>query len=173
MRRTRRDKTPMRKVLEMRKMLALLMSAGLAVGMVAGPSAAGAKKKKIEDNVSLTAAPFPNLSSATGTPTPGCTAGEEGVHKITTPLHVPGAGKLTADLAFTGDWDLYVFDKKNLVIGSSALDQTQGAPMEEALSLKFKKMADITIVACNWAGAPTAELHYKLIYTESSTHHHH
>ena len=163
----------MRKVLEMRKTLALLISAGLAVGMLAGPSAAGAKKKKIEDTVSLTAAPFPNLSSATGTPTPGCTAGEEGVHKITTPLHVPGAGKLAADLAFTGDWDLYVFDKKGLVIASSALDQTQGAPMEEALKMSFKKMADITIVSCNWAGAPTAELHYKLVYTPSDGHHHH
>jgi hypothetical protein len=166
-----RLKTPMWKVPEMRKSLALLISAGLAVGMLAGPSAA-AKKKKIEDTVSLTAAPFPNLSSATGTPTPGCTAGEEGVHKITTPLHVPGAGKLTADLAFTGDWDLYVFDKKGLVIGSSAQDQTAGAPMEEALSLKFKKMSDIAIVACNWAGAPQAELHYKLLYTASKSHHH-
>ena len=157
----------------MRKMLALMISAGLAVGMLAGPSVAGAKKKKIEDTVSLTAAPFPNYSSETGTPTPGCTAGEEGIHKITTPLHVPGAGKLTADLTFTGDWDLYVFDKKGMIIGSSAIDQTTGAAMEEALSVKFKKMADITIVSCNWAGAPQAELHYKLLYTPTDGHQHH
>ena len=155
----------------MRKSLALLLTAGLAAGVLASPGAA-ATKKKIEDTITITAVPFPNYSSHTATPEPGCVAGEEGVHKVTTPLHVPGAGKLTADMTFTGDWDLYILNKKGLVLTSSAVDQTTGAAMEEAISLRFKKMADISIVACNWAGAPQAELHYKLVYTASDTHHH-
>jgi hypothetical protein len=159
----------------MRKTLALFISAGLVVGMLAAPGAAGGKKKKKknEKTISLTALPFPNLSSVTGTAEPGCVAGEEGIHKITTPLHVPGPGKLAADLTFTGDWDLYVFDKKGLAIASSANDQIQGAPTGEAVKLNFKKMADVSVVACNWAGVPQADLHYKLIYTESTKHHHH
>ena len=158
---------------QMRKTLALMISAGLMIGALAAPGYAGGKKKKIEDSVSVTAVPFPNYSSITATPTPGCTAGEEGVHKVTTSLHVPGKGKLSADLAgFTGDWDLYVMDANDRVLAESANDQTAGAPMEEELSAKFKKMADIAIVACNWAGAPTAELHYKLVYKPSKGKHH-
>ena len=159
------------KVTLMRKTLALLVSAGLAVGVLAAPGYAGGKKK-IEDRVSVTAAPFPNYSSHTETPTPGCTAGQEGVHKVTTSLHVPGKGKLTADLSgFTLDWDLYVFNKKNQVLAESINDQTAGAPEKEALSVTFRKMTDIKIIACNWAGGPTAELHYKLLYTATKHHH--
>jgi hypothetical protein len=159
----------------MRKTLVLLVSVGLAIGLLAAPGQAGGKKKKIEESVSLTAAPFPNYSSHTSTPTPGCTAGEEGIHKVTTPLHVPGKGKLTADLSgFEGDWDLYIFDAKNQVIGSSAAEQVPpGAPPEETVQVAFKKMADIAIVGCNWAGAPQAELHYKLVYKAAKGDHHH
>jgi hypothetical protein len=162
------------KVTEMRKALVVLVSAGLATALVAAPAHAGAKKKKIEDTVSVTAAPFPNYSSHTGTSAPGCTAGEEGVHKQSTALHVPGKGKLTADLTgFQGDWDLYVFDEGGGVLGLSAAEQLPaGAPPEEAVTVAFKKMADITIVACNWAGAPQAELHYKLVYKASKGDHH-
>lgn len=159
----------------MRKTLVVLLSGLIGVGLLSAPGSA-ASKKKLEDTVSLTAAPFPNYSSVTGTSSPGCTAGEEGVHKVTTPLHVPGKGKLTADLTgFTGDWDLYVFDKSDRVLASSANDQTAGAPMEERLSISFTKMTDIAIVGCNWAGAPQAELHYKLVYTPSMhmSHMHH
>ena len=156
----------------MRKTLALLVMAGLATGLFASPGLAGGGQKKIEDTISLTALPFPNYSSHTGTADPGCTAGEEGVHKVTTPLHVPGKGKLSADLkGFTGDWDLYLLSKKGLILATSANDQTAGAPMEEAISAKFGKMADVAIVACNWAGAPQAELHYKILYTPTKHHH--
>lgn len=167
-------KTPIWKVPEMRKTLALLISVGLAVGMLAAPGVAGGKKKKERDTIALTAVPFPNYSSHTNTAEPGCVAGEEGVHKTTTPLHVPGPGKLTADLTFSGDWDLYVFDKKGVALASSENDQIQdGAPMEEAVKVSFKKMADISVVACNWAGAPQGELTYKLVYTVSTKHHNH
>lgn len=158
----------------MRKALALLVMAGLATGLFAAPGLAGGKKKKkIEDTVSVTAAPLPNYSSITATSSPGCTAGQEGVHKVTTPLHIPGKGKLSADLkGFTGDWDLYVLDKKGRVLVESANDQTAGAPMEEKVALKIKKMTDVAIVACNWAGTPQAELHYKAVYVAKGGGHH-
>lgn len=158
----------------MRKTLALIVSVGLATAALSAPALAG-KKKKIEDTITVHAAPLPNYSSISGTESPGCTAGVEGVHKVTTPLHVPGAGKMTADLkGFTGDWDLYVLNKKGQILGESINDQTAGAPMEEKISLKFKKMTDVAIVACNWAGTPQAELHYKLLYTaKKGAHHNH
>ena len=157
----------------MRKTLALIVSAGLATAALSAPALAG-KQKKIEDTITVTAVPLPNYSSHTATEQPGCMAGEEGVHKVTTPLHVPGAGKMTADLTgFVGDWDLYVLNKKGQILGESINDQTAGAPMEEKISLKFKKMADVAIVACNWAGTPQAELHYKVLYTATNGHHSH
>jgi hypothetical protein len=90
-------------------------------------------------------------------------------------LHVPGKGKLTADLsAFQGDWDLYVINAAGLVLGRSENIQAPPdlAAAEEKVTVAFKKMADIAIVACNWAGAPQAELHYKLVYTQAKGAHH-
>jgi hypothetical protein len=164
----------------MRKTLAMVITAGLVLGALAGPGVAGPKKKKakpkkIEDTVSLTAAPFPNYSSHTGTTSPGCTAGEEGVHKVTTALHVPGKGKLTADLSgFQGDWDLYVFNAAGQVLGRSENEQVPaGAPAEESVSVTLKKMTDLEIVGCNWAGTPEAELHYKALFIQAKGKHSH
>jgi hypothetical protein len=164
----------------MRKTLALLLAAALVMAVFVGPGSARPKRKKtkpkkMEDTVSLTALPFPNLSGTTQTPTPGCTAGEEGVHKVTTTIHVPGKGKLTADLSgFQGDWDLYVFNAAGLLLAGSANEQVPaGAPPEESVSVTFKKMADLDIVACNWAGAPEAELRYKALYVPVKGKHHH
>lgn len=157
----------------MRKTLALIVSAGLATAALSAPALAG-KQKKIEETITVTEAPLPNYSSITGSTSPGCTAefvvpAGQTPHKAVTPLRVPGEGKLSVDLTgFTGDWDLYVFDAENRVLAESAADQTAGAPMEERLSLKFKKKTDVSLVACNWAGTPQAELHYKLLYSTAS-----
>jgi hypothetical protein len=165
----------------MRKTLALLLMAALVMAVFVGPGSARSKRKKakpkkIEKTVSLTALPLPNYSSHTGTTSPGCTAGEEGVHKVTTALHVPGKGKLTADLSgFDGDWDLYVFDDaKNVIVGRSENVQVpDGAAQEENVTVVLKKMADLSIVACNWAGGPQAELHYKALFIPAKGGHSH
>src|SRR5687768_12465786 len=100
----------------MRKALASLIALGLVASFTATPALAGkAKKKKvtktISETIDVTAVPFPNYSSYTATAQPGCSAGQEGVHKMTKAFETPGAGTLTLSMSgFTGDWDLYVFD---------------------------------------------------------------
>lgn len=153
----------------MRKALASLIALGLVASFSASPALAGkAKKKKvtktISETIDVTAVPFPNLSSHTSTPTPGCTAGQEGVHKHTHPFQAPGSGTLTLSMSgFTGDWDLYVFNADGVAIARSDNAQVPDmAPPEEKVEMALAKAESYDLVICNWAGAPqaTAELQY-------------
>lgn len=150
----------------MRKLIALAVSAGLVAGAFALPAGAAAKKKTIKDSFTATAVPFPNLSSHTGTATPGCTAGQEGVHKVTTPFETPGKGRLIVETKdFTGDWDLYLFDPSGLVLAKSDSAQVpDGAPPVEKIVVDLKAMKTYDLVTCNWAGAPTTDVTLKYTY---------
>ena len=153
----------------MRKALATLVALGLVASFSASPALAGKKKKAtktISQTISATAIPFPNLSSHTGTAMPGCTAGEEGVHKVTTPLDTPGAGSLTFQMSgFTGDWDLYLFDDAGVPIARSDLAQVpDGAAPEEKLVAPLAAGRTYELVVCNWAGAPQATADFTFVY---------
>ena len=152
----------------MRKALASLVALGLLVGASASPALAGKKKTKtISDSVAVTALPFPNYSSHTATPTPGCTAGQEGVHKLSIPIETPGAGKFTAAMAgFTGDWDLYLFDDAGVIVGRSENAQADPAmaPAEESIEVALAAKKTYQLVVCNWAGAPQATVDYTYVY---------
>ena len=94
---------------------------------------------------------------AAGLPDPTATAGEvcQGLSpasRFEVPLKVPAAGKLQVDIAFTGDWDLNIETKTGSILASSAAFESP----TETVSLKFKKATEIVIVACNFAGGPTA-----------------
>ena len=156
----------------MRKALASLVALGLVASFAATPARAGkAQKKKvtktISETIDVTAVPFPNLSSHTKTPMPGCTAGQEGVHKHTHPFEAPGAGTLTLSMSgFTGDWDLYVFDDAGVAIARS--DQAQVpdmAPPEEKIEMALEKGRAYDLVICNWAGAPQASADLQYVYS--------
>jgi hypothetical protein len=152
----------------MRKAVVSLIALGLVASLTASPALAGKKKgtKTISDTISATAFPFPNLSSHTSTPTPGCTAGQEGVHKVTTALEAPGSGTLTFEMSgFTGDWDLYLFDDAGIAIARSDQPQVPDmAPPEEKLVAPLAKGKTYELVVCNWAGAPQATADYKFVY---------
>ncbi|MDQ3914821.1 MAG: hypothetical protein M3323_05735 [Actinomycetota bacterium] len=153
----------------MRKALVTLLALGMVASLTAAPALAGKKKKAtktISDTISATAIPFPNLSSSTGTPTPGCSAGQEGVHKVTVPLEAPGSGTLTFEMSgFTGDWDLYVIDDAGITIARSDSAQVPDmAPPEEKIVAPLSKGRTYDLVVCNWAGAPQATADYKFVY---------
>ena len=111
------------------------------------------------------AAPKPTKGSfdASASPDPTPVAGEvcQGrtpSGRFEVPLKIPAAGKLKVDLTgFQGDWDLTVEGK-----GSAILAQSAGfvEATTETVTVKFKKKTDITIVACNFAGGPTAKGSY-------------
>ena len=157
----------------MRKALASLIALGLVASFAATPALAGKKTKKkitktVSETIDVTAVPMPNYSSYTATATPGCTAGVEGVHKLTYPFEAPGAGNLTLSLAgFTGDWDLYVFDDAGVVINRSDQEQVGPtmAPAEEKVEMALEKGRTYGLVICNWAGAPEATAQLEYVYS--------
>lgn len=154
----------------MRKALATLIALGLVASFTASPALAGKKKKKvtktIEETIDVTAIPFPNLSSHTSTPTPGCSAGQEGVHKLTKSFETPGAGKLTLSMSgFTGDWDLYVLDGNVAIARSDSAQVPDMAPPEEKIEIALAKGKTYDLVICNWAGAPQASANLKYVYS--------
>lgn len=147
----------------MRKLIALVAAAALLASLGAAPAFAG-KKKKVHETFGATLAPLPNLSSATGTEKPGCSAGEEGVHWVAQEFKAPGKGKLRLYMeGFTGDHDLYVF-QGDVKIAESVNDQTAGAPAEEEIFLTLKKRQKVTLVACNWLGHPDVVAHYEGVF---------
>lgn len=154
----------------MRKALATLIALGLVASFTASPALAGSKKKKatktIEETIDVTAVPFPNYSSSTGTATPGCSAGQEGVHKLTRAFETPGAGKLTLSMSgFTGDWDIYLFDGDVAIARSDNAQVPDGAPAEEKIEMPLAKGKSYDLVICNWAGAPQASASLKYVYS--------
>lgn len=151
----------------MRKTLASLIALGLVASFAATPALAGKKKAKtITATIDAVAAPFPNLSSHTSTPIPGCAAGQEGIHKVTTPLEAPGKGTLTFEMSgFTGDWDLYLFDDAGVPIARSDNAQVPDmAAPEEKLVAPLEGGRTYDLVVCNWAGAPQASATYTYVY---------
>jgi hypothetical protein len=142
----------------MRKTIVAMTVAGLMAGLVAMPAHARGKKK-VDESFTAQAAPFPNLSSATGTPERSCFAGMEDIHKVSVEFTAPGKGTLTASMeGFVGDWDLAVVVDEIYIY--SVNDQTAGAAAEEEVVVPLKPKQTVTISACNFAGAPEAEVLY-------------
>lgn len=145
----------------MRKLIAVAAALGLVASLGAAPAFAG-KPKKVHESFGATLAPFPNLSSVTGTERPGCAGGQEGVHWVAQEFTSPGKGtlRLYAE-GFNGDHDLYVFDGDVAVARSDQAQVPDMAPPEEEVMIPLKKGQKITLVACNWLGQPDVQAHYE------------
>ncbi len=148
----------------MRKSIVILMALVVAVAGLAGPAAAG-KKKKVHDSFGASLLPLPNISSYTGTERPGCTAGQEGVHWVAQEFTSPGKGDLRFYMeGFTGDHDIYVFAPDSnvpLARGDQAQVGPELAPPQEEIVLPLTKGQKVVLVACNWFGHPEVEAHYE------------
>lgn len=86
-------------------------------------------------------------------------------------LHVftaPAPGKLKVTLSgYVGDWDLLLTDSKGTQLAAGDLLEpgTPTTPAEESATLKIKKAkTKINIIACNFAGGPTATVKYTFTY---------
>ena len=142
----------------MRKVLVSVLLLGLIAGALsAGPAIAKKKKKKTitvsEEFSAGPHAPIPVLSDADPN---GCRNGEDGVHKTTVEYTTPGKGIMTVEIKdFQGDWDLYLMEGDNVIAASDA-SQLQEAPPVETIMINLGAKKNVSIVACNWAGGPTA-----------------
>ena len=126
----------------------------VTVTLLAGSADAAPKPKPkpVKQTYSvLNPVPFPMMETVPGMY--GCNDGQDGVSKNTKRVTLPYDGTFAAQLTFTGDWDLYVFDIKGRMIGAAESDTagSTGAGTEK-LTIKKAKKGAIDIVACNWAG---------------------
>jgi hypothetical protein len=80
------------------------------------------------------------------------------------PFKAPEAGSLQLEMSgYQGDWDLLVLNSKNSEAGHAGSSDL-GVP--EKTTIKIKKAESFTIVACNWAGGPTATVKYTFTYAK-------
>jgi hypothetical protein len=127
-----------------------------ALATAAAP--AFAAPKPVTKSYTATApVPFPGSDVAAE----GCHTGQEGLQKHTHVFAIPAAGKLVVTMdGFQGDWDLALLNGKGSLIAESGA--LPGTTTEKATA-KVKKGDKISIVACNYAGTPTAAVKY--VYT--------
>ncbi|MDQ3986508.1 MAG: hypothetical protein M3280_08430 [Actinomycetota bacterium] len=144
----------------MRKSIILVMVVALALAVATAPATAG-KKKTLKKSFSAQALPYPVTSSVQEG---GCLNGAEAVHKVTTSFKTPGKGILDVEIFdFVGDWDLHITDAAGHTLASST-SPNDGNATEQVAGLPLKKGFKVNIVACNWAGGPTAEGEYVYKY---------
>jgi hypothetical protein len=140
----------------MRKSITVLLVLALLVALGAAPATAGKKKKG---------------SFSAENPVPGVDTcpqdAPEDLTKTSEPLKVPFNGVLTVTMTdFQGDWDLYVTDRDGGELVSSVGSQLTGTAPVEEVSIFLPKGMAVQMVACNYAGGPTAAVAWTLAATK-------
>jgi hypothetical protein len=140
---------------------AALVVASLAVAAVAAPPAMAAPKKKPITKTYAVTAPLPDPSNYGMQGYSVCAQNVPSSFDKQT-FQVPAAGTLAVELSgYTGDWDLLLEDSDDseLTAGGSS-----GISDVETAEVRFKKPQKVSIVACNWAGGPTASVKYTFTF---------
>lgn len=138
-----------------KRTVATAMAVTAAVATLGGAAQAN-HKKPIEKTYSVTA-PAPDPTNYA--------AGSYSVCAQTVPgsFHVeefaaPEAGTMKVTMTgFQGDWDLLMTDDKGRELSAGGSSDLGGT---ETMSYKAKKAGTLNVIACNWAGSPTATVKY-------------
>jgi hypothetical protein len=139
------------------------VAAAAAVATIAAPAHA-AKTIKQTYAVSLPA-PFPVMEGMGDFN--GCWNGQEGASKNTKTITLPSTGLFKAQVDYTGDWDLYLFDaaKGTMLTASETTETGNTGPATERITFKkAKKGQKVNLVACNWSGLKDATVSYTFTY---------
>lgn len=135
-------------------------SIAFAGAFLAFPASAEATHKTVSESFQVTAAPLPSptiyvLDS-------WCwDQGVEGIHQVTHRFVPPFDGFLLAEIdTAIGGWNLIVVDPTDPRPYNSLTSTTGAAP-----PIPLRAGQEVDLVACNSAGAPTAEVSYKFIHS--------
>ena len=147
------------------KTTAAVTLAVVALGAAASTSPAiGATKKPITKNYTATA-PVPDPTNAAGGAYTVCPQTVPGSFQADD-FKIPAAGTLKVEVGgYTGDWDALLMDSDKSEAaesGSGGYAPVAGGP--EVMEVRFKTAQTVTIVACNWAGCPTADVKVTFTY---------
>lgn len=150
----------------MRKTLVSILALGLIAAALSAAPALAKKKKTVTIHKEFSAGPHAPMPSGLAGETEGCLESTEGVNKTTVDFKTPGKGIITVTIdTFEGDWDLYLL-QDGALLASSSSSQLEGAAAEEKIMMNLGAKKAVSIVACNWAGGPTAEGMYMYKYTK-------
>lgn len=135
-----------------------------AIAVLAAPATAAPKQIKQTYAVELPV-PFPVMEGMADFN--GCWNGEEGLSKHTRAITLPSTGLFKADVRYTGDWDLYLFDSKGtLLVASETIETGNTSEASEKVSWKkAKKGQRVNLVVCNWSGLKDATVTYTFTYS--------
>ena len=150
----------------MRKVLVSVLLLGLVAGAFSAVPAMAKKKKKKTITVSeeFSAGPHAPMPTGIAGETEGCLESNETVNKTVVDYTTPGKGIMTVEIKdFQGDWDLYLMEGDSMIASSHA-SQLQDAPPVETIMVNLGAKKNVSIVACNWAGGPTAAGSYTYKY---------
>jgi hypothetical protein len=151
----------------MNRKLVLAVAGAASLATLAAP-ALGATRKPINKTYTATAAtPDPSNQEA---------AARHSVCNMVVPgswhehvFKAPAAGTLKVMITdFVGDWDLLIQDAKGRDTASAEAVDT-GAPTKpdpDSTSMKIKAPGSYKVIACNWAGGPTATVKYTFTYAK-------
>ena len=144
---------------------AALVVASLAVAAVAAPPAMAAPKKKPITKTYTATAAVPDPTNAAGGDYTVCPQAVPGSFQADD-FKIPAAGTLKVEVGdYTGDWDALLMDSdKSEATSSGAGGYAPVAGGPEVMEMRFKKAQTVTIVACNWAGGPTATVKVTFTY---------
>jgi hypothetical protein len=143
-----------------------LTAAGAALAVAAAPAGAAPKQVKVSYPVTEPV-PYPMLEDVPGGN--GCWQGPEGQSKNTRDITLPAKGVFVATVAYSGDWDLYLFDAKGTMLAASETDETTSVADPGTEKLTYKKGTKgtkLSLVACNWKGLPNATVTYTFTYAK-------
>jgi hypothetical protein len=142
----------------------LVLAAAVVTATAASPAMATTKKKPITKTYTATA-PAPDPTNAAGGYTVCAQTVPQSFDKQA--FNAPAAGKLAVEVdGIIGDWDLLITDAAGNEVSSSGSGGygTPVAPSTESVKVKIKRKGSYNIIACNWAGAPTATVKYVFTY---------
>ena len=133
------------------------------VANMAAPSAAGEKPRKdLKGSFTATALPSYHLASF-AYPTVDYECGLDGVTFTAQQFEAPDEGTLVVEMAdFVGDWDLALIEQPSGAwLAGSYRDNFLAAETYERAVIYLLRGDVVEIRACNYLGAPTAEVTYE------------
>lgn len=131
-----------------------------AAGVALGTSAQAAPPKSFSKTVSFTdATPDPSGNAESGNQN-HCSGQLPQEAPIS--VKIPGPGNVEVSIAgFQGDWALQIKDAAGEVIAG---DDVNPPDAFESTSVRLKAAATISILPCNMAGSPQAQVKYSYTY---------
>lgn len=147
------------------KTTAAVTLAVVALGAASMSPAIGAPKKQPITKSYTATAPTPDPSNEAGSDYSVCPQTVPGSFQADA-FKIPAAGTLSIQVSgYNGDWDALLMDSdKSEIAGSGSGGYAPVAGGPENIEVRFKKAQTVTIVACNWAGGPTANVKATFTY---------